>query len=355
MWSPHWGYFFWFFVHSSALSFDQDEEIDIETLTHLKSFWYNMCGVLPCPGCSLHCFQNSMNEQFDFKTGRDYWEFTVRFHNKVNKSLDKIEFSYNDAFDAWNKQLKQYNEDLNIDNFKKAFLPVYWNVIYFCAMTFNGSLLSKVHKRASPRDDLRVEQKELMSRFLTSVCHILPFRNELVTDNNIVKNVLLNVLNETPLENVSTVDNALETVVRMYNSVCLDFGLTIKTKEMLQNDINIQLSNTFSVGFTRSYQIHEEDQQRILNMQKQIELLTLDKENKYNDNVLSEDDKFMLLNNNSNDENTNDSNIWKSISIVLIVFVVLITIIVIFYYHLVLQKMQNDAKSFPIPQFVPKQ
>lgn len=354
MWSPHWGYFFWFFIHSSALSFDQDEQIDIETLAHLKSFWYNMCGVLPCPACSLHCFQNSMNEQFDFKTGRDYWEFTVNFHNKVNKSLDKIEFSYDDAFNAWNKQLKQYNENLNIDNFKKAFLPVYWNVIYLCAMTFNASMRS-----VSPRDDPRVEQKQLMSRFLTSVCHILPFRNELVTDNKIVKNVLLNVLNETPLENVSTVDNALETVVRMYNSVCLDFGMEIKTKEMLQNDMNIELSNTFSVGFPRAYQIHEEDQLRILNMQKQIELLTLDKEKKYNDNVLSventENDNFMLLNNNSNSDDDNDNNIWKSISIALIVFVVLMTVIMMFYYHLVLQRMQNNAKNLPIPRFVPKQ
>ena len=83
-----WGYITWTFLHTLA------EKIKEESFsTHagrLVSILHELCQVLPCPDCSIHC--SSYIKGFSahhVKTKSDFICFLHRFHNAVNVRLRK--------------------------------------------------------------------------------------------------------------------------------------------------------------------------------------------------------------------------------------------------------------------------
>lgn len=88
-WPPAWGPLYWKALHSIALRY-----CDVCNLTEVDSatigrFCHQYCSVLPCIGCRLHALQFIRANPPKFKTGLEFWVYTVKFHNSVNTRLNR--------------------------------------------------------------------------------------------------------------------------------------------------------------------------------------------------------------------------------------------------------------------------
>lgn len=100
-----WGKYFWSCLHLSALGFP--EVPTIEDRANYAAFYADFGKVLPCPKCKgnyARHFQELPVELFLF--GRSQlFDWTVKFHNIVNKELGKPEWTYEQAWNWYTKGL----------------------------------------------------------------------------------------------------------------------------------------------------------------------------------------------------------------------------------------------------------
>ena len=80
-----WGNACWYLFHSLAFKLhDDNPRIVNDLLTHIKS----ICGVLPCPDCSMHATQTLNRLRFDKVKDRETLvQILFEFHNIVNKRV----------------------------------------------------------------------------------------------------------------------------------------------------------------------------------------------------------------------------------------------------------------------------
>jgi len=110
MWPGYWGYLFWsHWIHRGTLPYVDrvaSRLSEREALLH-RQFWELLCGVLPCPSCSLHCTLNRAKERIPpFVYARDVWDYEVRFHNLVNvvnPDHPKRTWTSDEALSFWRK------------------------------------------------------------------------------------------------------------------------------------------------------------------------------------------------------------------------------------------------------------
>jgi len=132
-----WGNFYWNFIHMSSLNFEnhlieldhllkqkineisnnsensteikeqQTKEItnvvneNKQTfITHYKNFFQALSSLLLCPGCSVHCYDYITKNPPPLNTDQPIdtlFNYTIDFHNSVNKRLNKLELTYAEA------------------------------------------------------------------------------------------------------------------------------------------------------------------------------------------------------------------------------------------------------------------
>ena len=95
-----WGPATWLFIHSAALAYSPSSK------EAYKAFFMNLGDVLPCPNCRAH-YKSLLNEkELDaaLESPVSLFEYTVDFHNAVNRSLEKPEYSYMQAFEELKKK-----------------------------------------------------------------------------------------------------------------------------------------------------------------------------------------------------------------------------------------------------------
>ena len=146
-----WGTTIWYFFHTIA------EKILPEKFNELKPAILEMTSIifsnLPCPECATHAREEfkRINQQ-NIKNKEDlitlYWEF----HNRVNKRLNKQEFSREEL-----SKYKTANLKAIYNNF---------NIVYNAGSGYNEKLLGDALQR-------RIQNKQLYGLINTIISHCI--------------------------------------------------------------------------------------------------------------------------------------------------------------------------------------
>jgi len=115
--SPHfWGKQAWHFIHCVALNYPEnptDEDKD-----KFKTFFYSLEYILPCPICGYHFKENMNQYPIRLESRAELFNWSVDMHNQVNKINNKIELSYDEAYEQLVKNSNVYQiTELNIFKF----------------------------------------------------------------------------------------------------------------------------------------------------------------------------------------------------------------------------------------------
>ena len=101
--SKIWGPYFWFTLHTVTLAYPNNPTY--EDRRHYNDFFLSLQNILPCNLCKQH-YKEHLRE-FPVSTHLDNKEDLVKWcfnlHNKVNISLNKDLFSYDDFRDKYRK------------------------------------------------------------------------------------------------------------------------------------------------------------------------------------------------------------------------------------------------------------
>jgi hypothetical protein len=107
-----WGKYFWNTIHLAALGYPDNPTF--EDKTAYKEFYASIGKVLPCVKCKANYARHFAELPIDpYLTGgkRKLFEWTVYFHNTVNKELGKPQWNVSFAWEHYKKM---------VENSKKA-------------------------------------------------------------------------------------------------------------------------------------------------------------------------------------------------------------------------------------------
>jgi hypothetical protein len=122
--SKIWGPYFWFTLHTITLVFP--DQPTYQDKRHYHDFFLSLQNVLPCLKCREHYKQHlqefPVSSHLDNKESLVKWCFIL--HNKVNQSLGKEEFTYDEFKDKYKKIysptiLQKVINNENIKKYKK--------------------------------------------------------------------------------------------------------------------------------------------------------------------------------------------------------------------------------------------
>ena len=103
-----WGPSFWFTLHNGANAYPENPPII--TKERMKNFILGMPVMIPCFKCKDHAtsFIESNIEKLDtiVSNRKNLFNFFVDFHNYVNKRYNKKIFTYDEAFNLYNGNIK---------------------------------------------------------------------------------------------------------------------------------------------------------------------------------------------------------------------------------------------------------
>jgi len=127
-----WGPLTWYFLHSFAHRID--EQTCTESIATIRSMYVDIISHLPCPTCTEHAVKYFTRERFSSIRDRDGLQaFIFRFHNDVNRRLDKPLFTPDET--------KQMYDRSSFPAIFNEFTRVYGNKIQ------NERLLMDAHQR----------------------------------------------------------------------------------------------------------------------------------------------------------------------------------------------------------------
>ena len=118
-----WGPYFWFTLHTITLGYPNNPTYINKR--NYNDFFLSLQNVLPCKKCQQHyrehLFQFPISAHLDNKNTLVKWCFDL--HNKVNVSLNKPEFSYEDFIEKYRKiyspnSIEKIINKNNIDKYK---------------------------------------------------------------------------------------------------------------------------------------------------------------------------------------------------------------------------------------------
>lgn len=108
---PRWGPAYWFLIHHVGNS--EDPRFP-ELLACLLT-------LLPCPACSRHAV--AFMDEHPPAGARSMFSYSVLLHNRVNRSLGKLELSDDDARSLYRSRAEKYRSELTLD---QALFVVVW-------------------------------------------------------------------------------------------------------------------------------------------------------------------------------------------------------------------------------------
>jgi hypothetical protein len=96
---PVWGPMFWMTIHLVALGYPSSPTYTDKRSA--KNFFEALANLIPCPICREHykghLEKHPISPNLD--TNKDLFDWTVKLHNEVNKSLGKPEWTREEALD----------------------------------------------------------------------------------------------------------------------------------------------------------------------------------------------------------------------------------------------------------------
>ena len=99
-----WGREAWHFIHLVALTYPVQPTED-DKKEYLK-FYQSLGSVLPCEICAAHYAQKIKDNPPNLGSQMDLFHWTVDIHNSVNREGGKKIYTYDQAFNEINKNLK---------------------------------------------------------------------------------------------------------------------------------------------------------------------------------------------------------------------------------------------------------
>jgi len=253
-WPYLWSQSYWRFIHCSILSF-KDVYFTDEFLSLWLEFFSRLCRLLPCPNCTFHCkkhVQSTISQDLEkpFHDWQTLWDYAVDFHNNVSKRTSKVTYTSEEALETWQDFVKnKTREDM--------FIQDHWDMLHWC-----------VNSYAADPNKVTTEEATYLKEFFRISLRLIPFRDQPVEDR-LAEDVLLEVLNSEQAD-FSTRDQATMTLSHLFNSVCGAFGLPKRTKEEMEKFFYDKYAGEKYLTYVRTVQIHEEDQKKLLEMQKKL-------------------------------------------------------------------------------------
>lgn len=105
-----WGPCAWKFLHT--ITFAYPESPSLEEKRNHKLFFEQLQNILPCKICRQHFRENLKKYPIEYglESRKDLIKWLVDFHNEVNKSLGKRQYSYQEVYDMYddNKKINKY-------------------------------------------------------------------------------------------------------------------------------------------------------------------------------------------------------------------------------------------------------
>ena len=262
MFPPLWGYLFWGVLHAIGMAFAvhfKDTPIPPELSEQLMQFFIRLCKYLPCPGCRFHCTSHMTTFPPKFTTGEEVWKFTVDFHNAVNRRTNKLEVTYDEAKSLLAKDLSEFN--WTVEKIEDAFMQDWWTAILMT--TFSASTTPD-----SPSEDEKHEYMQLIK----AMCYIMPFAFKKVGAGGTVRDQLVAFCSSSRFK-LNNRDETFESIVNLHNAVCDQFGRVPKTVKDMKELFAQKFEQKNTTELIRANQIHEEDQKKMLELQKELNTL----------------------------------------------------------------------------------
>jgi len=256
-----WGYMYWFMLHCAGMHWRSKVTLTIDEAAMLKRFLEIMCRLLICPPCSLHCQMYVMRNPPIFATGHDFYKYLIDFHNTVNqkKPDPSVTLTYEEA-DA--KLLEQLQGQTPI----QAFNDQMWASV----------LLTTVRYFPTEKTVATDEEVAAYRQFLSDWIAMVPFSHRVVdgvftTDDDTMKTVgscMQSALATLPLD---TRESSFSSICALYNVAAPHFGLLPRsTDETRVIFNNFWGDSKHSTDIQRSNKRHNEDQLKMVQMQKEL-------------------------------------------------------------------------------------
>jgi hypothetical protein len=99
-WGPH----LWFYLHTISFNFP-DNPTHLQKTQHLD-FYNSLGNTIPCEKCKNHYASHLQTQPPRLENRDSIIRWTVDLHNRVNKSLGKREWTYDEAVDAYRAYFK---------------------------------------------------------------------------------------------------------------------------------------------------------------------------------------------------------------------------------------------------------
>lgn len=268
-WPPMWGYYFWFYIHASAFSLKDQGALTEEDSRQIKIFFDCLCYLLPCPACRYHCIAYTGKDLPDFKSGEQYWQYTVRFHNDVNLRNEKVCFTVEEAVESLRSNASDYGLQLDADHtFENTFISIYWDLVMYATFTYSSDL-----------DNATSQERKRLLNFVKSFCHTLPYRNYQAhaSDNASVTAAvtllshLLQYYETLVEEDVSSRKKAQKVITDLYNIAATSFNLVPKTTSELLSVFMQNFKPEIINEISRAQQIRKEDHSRSLQLSAKLQ------------------------------------------------------------------------------------
>ncbi len=246
MFPPVFGSWCWKFLHAMAYSykdhiFTQEESIWMETFITV------MFSHLPCPGMCHNAMIYVRNNKPEFVNGNDMVDYLHTYHNLVNTYKNQSIFSKEEAKTSLEIQIG--NLGFKLEELEDAFVDDFWFVLLLIAK--------------------EIKHQTTLQDFLIASCFALPFNRHVCEDGILVRNVMLDALEDTIHASSNLI--YLQPITNMYNNAASHFNESIRSCD----EMNQCLTNHFCVPdysiFVKSQDLHTKNQVKIMEYQKQLE------------------------------------------------------------------------------------
>ncbi len=265
MWPPLWGWFYWPQYHSAALAFEKffPDQIPQAMQTTLIDAISSLCAYLPCPGCTIHCNMQVSKNPPKFTSGKDFWIYMRDFHNAVNERTKKIKLTDDEAREVTRNMLARNR--CTADRIEDAFLTDVWIMLYLSAYT--NLLHYNPDPKATEQYEPKPEQQQNYTRFVRNTLHIMPFSFH----DETIRQEIDTIVNDPELFHVQSLEAVETSLTRLFNALCERFGVEKIDNTYFNKVMQERFSFANNKELSRAHQMREEDHQKILGMQAELD------------------------------------------------------------------------------------
>ena len=150
-WGPH----LWFYLHTVSFNFP-DNPTHLQKTQHLD-FYNSLGNTIPCEKCRNHYSAHLQTQPPRLENRDSIIQWTVDLHNRVNKSLGKREWTYDEAVDAYRAFFKgksgpldnlNYSSNQKIKDSNNRVIAGIQITVLVLAITLSSYFLVRNHKKS---------------------------------------------------------------------------------------------------------------------------------------------------------------------------------------------------------------